>query len=70
MKKAVKFNSITKSELYKLYLRGLRKIERLEAKIYAQQEEIAKQAAELEKKNFQLVWKEERKESFSRYQCC
>ena len=55
MKKAVKFNSITKSELYKLYLRGLRKIERLEAKIYAQQEEIAKQAAELEKKNFQLV---------------
>ena len=55
MNKAVKCNSITKSELYKLYLRGLRKIERLEAKIYAQQEEIAKQAAELEKKNFQLV---------------
>ena len=54
MKKAVKFNSITKSELYKLYLRGLRKIERLEAKIYAQQEEIAKQAAELEKRIFNL----------------
>ena len=54
MKNAVKFNSITKSELYKLYLRGLRKIERLEAKIYAQQEEIAKQAAELEKRIFNL----------------
>ena len=54
MKKAVKFNSITKTELYKLYLRGLRKIERLEAKIYAQQEEIAKQAAELEKRIFNL----------------
>ena len=54
MKKSVKFNSITKTELYKLYLRGLRKIERLEAKIYAQQEEIAKQAAELEKRIFNL----------------
>jgi transposase len=54
MKKEVKINQISKEELYKLYLESINKLEALEAKCYAQQQELAELTKKLEEANFQL----------------
>lgn len=55
MKKIVKFDEISKEELYKLYLKEVKKTELLEAKLYKQGLELAEYVKKLEETNFQLL---------------
>lgn len=55
MKKIVKFDEISKEELYKLYLKAVKKTELLEAKLYKQGLELAVYVKRFEEANFQLL---------------
>lgn len=55
MKKAVGINEVSKEELYDLYLRLLKKNEKLEAKFLAMQMELGEKNRRLEEYNFQLA---------------
>lgn len=55
MKKAVGINEVSKEELYGLYLKLLKKNEKLEAKFLAMQMELGEKNRRLEEYNFQLA---------------
>lgn len=55
MKKAVGINEVTKEELYDLYLKLLRRNEKLEAEFLAMQMELGEKSKRLEECNFQLA---------------
>lgn len=55
MKKAVGINEVSKEELYNLYLKLLKKNEKLEAKFLAMQMELGEKSRKLEEYNFQLA---------------
>lgn len=55
MKKVVNFDSISKKELYDLYLQQCEKIEKAEAKIYALEMELAEKIKRLEEANFVIA---------------
>lgn len=55
MEKAVGINEVSKEELYNLYLKLLRKNEKLEAKFAAMQIELGEKNKKLEEYNFQLA---------------
>lgn len=57
MKKAVGINEVSKEELYSLYLKLLRKNEKLEAKFLAMQMELGEKNRKLEEYNFKLAKK-------------
>ena len=55
MKKAAGINEVSKEELYNLYLKLLKKNEKLEAKFLAMQMELGEKSRKLEEYNFQLA---------------
>lgn len=55
MKKAVGIDEVSKEELYDLYLRLLKRNEKLEAKFLAMQMELGEKNRRLEEYNFQLA---------------
>lgn len=55
MKKAVGINEVSKEELYDLYLKLLKRNEKLEAKFLAMQMELGEKNRRLEECNFQLA---------------
>ena len=57
MKKAVGIDEVSKEELYDLYLRLLKRNEKLEAKFLAMQMELGEKNRKLEEYNFQLAKK-------------